>query len=77
MVIAMTCREETDYKKKISLLKRQQNQVIEANRKLVDDKNEVIKDIKVLIAFLRGNNTLKEQVNEIIEYYSKRFNTGL
>lgn len=48
-----------------------ERKILEANIKLVDDKQMMMKDIDILIRFLKGNKELKESVKEIIRYYTK------
>lgn len=45
--------------------------LLEANIKLVDDKNMLMKDIDILIRYLKGEKELKEDVKNIIKYYKK------
>lgn len=44
--------------------------MLEANIKLSDLNNERIRDIEILISYIRGNKSLKEEVRSIIKYYS-------
>ena len=48
--------------------------LVDANRKLVDDKNMVIADIIVLIKYIEGDSDLSYQAKNIIDNYkSKRW----
>lgn len=51
----------------------QEKKMLEANRNLVNQKNEMFKDIILLIRYIQGHKELKEQVKEVITYY-KKFN---
>lgn len=44
--------------------------MLEANMKLSDLNNERIRDIEILINYIRGNKELKEEVRSIVRYYS-------
>lgn len=55
--------------KRETMTKSEKN-IFEANLKLVNEKNEMFKDIITLINYINGNEELKESVYEIIEYYS-------
>lgn len=48
-----------------------ERKVLEANIRLVDEKNDLLKDMRVLIAYIRGDKDLKEEVKNIIKYYKK------
>ena len=43
--------------------------ILQANIKLVDEKKELLRDIAILIRYLRGDKELKEEVKSIIKYY--------
>ena len=49
----------------------QERKMLEANRNLVNQKNEMFKDIVLLIRYIQGHKELKEQVKEVITYYKK------
>ena len=48
-----------------------ERKMLAANRKLVEKKMELEKDIRVLISYLKGRKYLKDEVRDIIAYYSK------
>ena len=48
-----------------------ERKMLAANRKLVEKKIELEKDIRVLISYLKGRKYLKDEVRDIIAYYSK------
>ena len=45
--------------------------LLEANKKLVEKNMEMEADIRVLISYLKGRKQLKDDVKDIIRYYSK------
>lgn len=49
----------------------EEKKLLDANRKLVEKNMELEADIRVLISYLKGRKYLKEDVKDIIKYYSK------
>ena len=43
--------------------------LLEANKKLLNQRNEMFKDIYTLIRYIKGHRELKEEVKEIVNYY--------
>jgi len=50
-----------------------EKKMLEANKNLVNQRNEMFKDIILLIRYIQGHRELKEDVKEVITYY-KKFN---
>ena len=48
-----------------------ERKMLAANRKLVEKNMELEHDIRVLISYLKGRKYLKDEVRDIIAYYSK------
>lgn len=48
-----------------------EKKLLAANKKLVDKNTELEADIRVLISYLKGRKQLKDDVKDIIRYYSK------
>lgn len=46
--------------------------IYEGNLKLLDEKNEMLRDIEVLIRYIRGNRDLKGEVIKIMRYYKSK-----
>ena len=49
-----------------------ERQILKANMKLVDEKAELLKDIKALILYIKGFACDKEAIEEIINYYENK-----
>lgn len=47
-----------------------ERKVFEANKHLVKRKNELERDVRVLVSYLKGRKYLENEVKEIISYYS-------
>lgn len=55
-------------------LRKQFDQVVESNIKLVDEKNMYKNDIKVLVRYVKYPDLVeKEVIDNIIDYYSRTF----
>jgi hypothetical protein len=50
----------------------EEKKLLDANRKLVKKNIELETDIRVLISYLKGRKHLKEDVKDIIKYYSQK-----
>ena len=50
----------------------EEKKLLDANRKLVEKNMELEADIRVLISYLKGRKYLKEDVKDIIKYYSQK-----
>ena len=46
-----------------------EKRMLEANIKLTDTNNEMLRDISILIRYIRGNKELRDEVRNIIRYY--------
>ena len=45
--------------------------MLKANKRLVDKNNELLKDLWLLVRYIKGENQLKREVESIIGYYEK------
>lgn len=55
---------------KREMLTKSERNLLEANIKLSNDKNEMLKDILNLIKCIKENNYTNEEIEEVIKYYS-------
>lgn len=46
-----------------------EKKMLEANKRLLNQRNEMFKDIVTLIRYINGHKELKEDVKEVIRYY--------